>query len=492
MQLHDLLEPLEVAPSVLEVRGDDAIDIRSITHDSRAVSHGALFCCIPGGEHDGHAFAAEAVASGAVACLVERPLDVCVTQVQVRSVRSVLGPLCDTFFSHPSRAMRVLGVTGTNGKTTTTYLLEAIATAAGDRTGVVGTTGARLGGDAVPLRHTTPEATELQQLLASLRDDGAETIAMEVSSHALDQHRVDGTTFTAACFTNLSHDHLDYHGTADAYFEAKARLFTPSFTANAVIGIDDDRGEELVRRARERGLALTTYALDRPADVTARGVEYRQDGLRFELHARGQAVDVRSRLLGRFNVLNALAAAATAVAAGFALDAIRAGLSADVSVPGRMERIDDPRHDVTVFVDYAHTPDALAAALHAARGLVRGDGRLLVVFGCGGDRDRAKRPEMGAVATQQADIAILTSDNPRSERPEAIAEEVLAGVPAGVDHPAVELDRRRAIRAAVRRTRPGDVVMIAGKGHETGQTSGGVTQPFDDRSVAREELAERP
>jgi UDP-N-acetylmuramoyl-L-alanyl-D-glutamate--2,6-diaminopimelate ligase len=385
--------------------------------------------------------------------------------------------------------MRVIGVTGTNGKTTTTYLLESIARAAGQRTGVIGTVEARIGDATVPLRHTTPEATDLQALLAQMRDDDVGTVAMEVSSHALDQHRVDATRFVATCFTNLSHDHLDYHGTVEAYFDAKARLFTRDFTARAAIGVDDPYGRVLQERARAAGLAVTTYAVDDPgADVSADGIALGATGTTFTLvGSDGTRVPVRTSLVGMFNVTNALAAAASARLAGFDLDAVIEGLAAPVVVPGRMERI-DAGQEFTALVDYAHTPDALQTVLVAARGLTAPNGRLVVVFGCGGDRDRAKRPVMGAIATTLADEAILTSDNPRSEDPRAIADEVLAGVPDDAPAPIVELDRRRAIGRALHDARRGDVVVVDGKGHETGQTAAGVTTPFDDRAVVRDEL----
>jgi UDP-N-acetylmuramoyl-L-alanyl-D-glutamate--2,6-diaminopimelate ligase len=489
VRLHDLVAGLDA----FELRGESDVDVRTIVHDHRDAREGAMFCCIRGANVDGHLFAPEAVASGAVACLVERWLAVDVPQVRVDSVRIALGPLCARLFGDPSRALRVLGVTGTNGKTTTTYLLEAIGRAAGDLVGIVGTVGARIGDEPLPLRHTTPEATDLQALLAQIRDAGARTVAMEVSSHALDQHRVDGTHFAAVCFTNLSHDHLDYHGTLDEYFEAKARLFDPRFAWQCAINVDDPHGTRLAARAAERGLSVLTFGVDRPdAQVGALEVDIDRTCTRFVLVDRRSdaRVDVETSLVGRPNVSNALAAAATALAAGFAFATVADGLSARVRVPGRFEPV-EAGADVTVLVDYAHTPDALAAALDVARGLATGSGRVLVVFGCGGDRDRAKRPVMGDVAARRADAVFVTSDNSRSEDPTVIVSEILAGIPSSAPAPVVELDRRRAIRAALRESRAGDVVVIAGKGHESGQTAGDVTVPFDDRVVAREELAAR-
>jgi len=487
--LHALLDDLESRDDFLEVRGETDIDIASVVHDSREVAPGALFCCIPGARSDGHDHAPAALRNGAVALLVERMLPVAAAQARVGSVRRALGPLCARFHGDPSQSLRVLGVTGTNGKTSTTYLLEAIARANGERAGVIGTIEARIDGAVVPLRHTTPEATDLQALLARMREHAVDTVAMEVSSHALDQHRIDGTRFAAVTFTNLTHEHLDYHPSVEAYFEAKASLFDPRFSSRAAINLDDAYGAELRDRASSRGLQVCTFSIDDPsADVHARDVLLRRDETLFDLvdSRNDHHGVVRSPLVGRFNVENALAAAATALVVGFSFEAVLAGLGAPVRVPGRFERVGSGR-DFAVLVDYAHTPDALASVLDAARSLVDG-GKLVVVFGCGGDRDRSKRPLMGEVATRLADVAILTSDNARSEDPGAIALDVLEGVPPERVAPAVELDRRAAIRAALRAAGAGDVVVIAGKGHETGQTFDGVTTPFDDRIVAAEEL----
>jgi UDP-N-acetylmuramoyl-L-alanyl-D-glutamate--2,6-diaminopimelate ligase len=477
----------------VDLRGDPTVDVVAVAQDSRRVRRGSLFACIPGAVTDGHEHARAAVESGAVALLVERWLDLRspsgpVPEARVPSVRAAVGPVAARLHGEPSQAVSCLGVTGTNGKTTTTYLLASIGRAAGLRVAVLGTTGARIDGDAVELPHTTPEASELQAQLARVRDAGVAMVAMEVSSHALAQHRIDGTHFAAVCFTNLSHDHLDYHGSASAYFEAKARLFTGEFTARAAVNVDDPYGRVLAERAPIAGLELVTFALaDSDAHITATDVVNDDAGARFTLVDRtlGRSGTVQMPLLGRHNVENALAAAATARAAGQDLDAVVEGLSTAGTVPGRLERVDEGQ-EFLVLVDYAHTPDALAYALDAARELA-GVHRVIVVFGCGGDRDRAKRPAMGAVAANAADVAIVTSDNPRSEPASAIVDEVVAGA-TGAASVSVELDRRRAIRDALAEACAGDVVLIAGKGHETGQTTGGVTTPFDDRVVAREEL----
>jgi UDP-N-acetylmuramoyl-L-alanyl-D-glutamate--2,6-diaminopimelate ligase len=458
------------------------------------VRPGSCFACIPGTRTDGHDHAPAAVAAGAVALLVERPLGLGVPEARVRSVRAVLGPLASRLHHEPSRALRCVGVTGTNGKTTTTHLLHAIAIAGGARSATIGTTGARIGDErrerVLPIAFTTPEADELQTLLAALRDEGVKCVAMEVSSHALAQHRVDATWFAAACFTNLTHDHLDYHGTMDAYFAAKARLFTPDRCAIAVTNLDDPYGARIASIAGDGGLPVVTYALDDPrADVGAEAVQPGAHGTAFVLvdRARDERVDVTVPLVGRVNVYNAMAAAATARAVGEPLDVIVRGLAAVPVVPGRLERV-DAGQPFTVLVDYAHTPDALRHATAAARELA-GRARVAVVFGCGGDRDVDKRPVMGRVAAA-ADLVIVTSDNPRSEDPAAIAAAAARGARDAGASPVVELDRRAAIRHALVWAEPGDVVLVAGKGHEQGQTIGATTVPFDDRLVAREELAE--
>ena len=491
MRLHELLGGIGVLGWV----GDRSVEVSAITHDSRRAARGSCFACIPGAVTDGHLHAGAAVDAGAVALLVERELDLPVAQARVAGVRAALGPAAAAFYDHPSRRLRCLGVTGTNGKTTVTYLLEAIARAAGQRVGLIGTVGARVDGVPLPLERTTPEADDLQAILARMRDEHVRTVALEVSSHALEQHRVDGTWFAAACFTNLSQDHLDYHGSMASYFEAKARLFDPTRTAAAAVNVDDRNGLEIARRANDVGLPVLTFAgsderRSTRVDVVAQDVELSSSGTRFVLAARrtGARAAVASPLLGRFNVSNALAAAATALVSGLPFDAVVAGLQAPLAIPGRLERVMvAPDQPFTVLVDYAHTPDALERVLDTARRLVPG-GRVVVVFGAGGDRDRQKRPAMGGAAAGSADVVVLTSDNPRSEDPEQIARAVLDGLRDGPARVVVELDRRAAIRDAMREARPGDVVVIAGKGHETGQTIGERTVPFDDRVVAREEL----
>jgi UDP-N-acetylmuramoyl-L-alanyl-D-glutamate--2,6-diaminopimelate ligase len=462
-------------------------DVRAVVHATGGVGPGSLFFCVRGARVDGHELAGAAVAAGAVALVVDHVLPLAVPQVIVPDVRRAMGPLSAAFWGNPSHDLVVVGVTGTSGKTTVTHLLCPVLDASGRAPcAIIGTlSGAR----------TTPEATDLQAMLAAQRDRGSSgtgvgrgvgagrgAVAMEVSSHGLALHRVDGTRFAVAVFTNLSQDHLDFHHTMDDYFAAKAALFTPDFTDRAVVCSDDPRGRELLARLRApgSGVTATAYSLADAEELTLSpaGASFRW---------RGESVELA--LAGRFNVTNAVAAGAAAEALGIEPGVVARGLSAAAPVPGRFEAIEGGQR-FTVIVDYAHKPDALDQALRSARELVAEGRRLLVVFGCGGDRDVDKRPLMGEVATRLADDVILTSDNPRSEDPLAIIDDIRSGIPAGVAAAvAVEPNRRRAIESAVAEARPGDVVVIAGKGHETTQTIGDTVRPFDDRQVARATLA---
>ncbi len=469
--LQDLLGPVQARAMTLP---SDGIEIADVAYDSRRVQAGTLFCCVPGAMVDGHEHAAAAVAAGAVALLVERVLPLAVPQLVVPSVRSAMGPLASACFGDPSAELAVLAVTGTNGKTTTAYLQAAILAAAGHRCGLLGTVERRIGGVAEPAVRTTQEAIDLHRDLRRMVVAGDTACAVEVSSHALEQRREGGVRFASAVFTNLTRDHLDYHGDMDAYFAAKALLFDgrcPTAT-----NFDDPSGRRL---AADLG-----YGIDAAdAEVRAEAVALGADGTRFVLRSPWGDAEVATRLVGRFNVENALAAASGAGLAGVTLEAIVSGLAGLTGVPGRLEVVttDEP---FSVVVDYAHTPDALASILTALRPLVRG--RLIVVFGCGGDRDRGKRPEMAAAACALADRVVVTSDNPRSEDPEVIISEALAGADGRAES---VLDRAAAIRLVIAEAQPGDVIVIAGKGHEQGQDVAGVVAPFDDRAVAREALA---
>jgi UDP-N-acetylmuramoyl-L-alanyl-D-glutamate--2,6-diaminopimelate ligase len=458
-----LLRQVDIA----EIRGDvTGVEISAVDFDSRSVHPGSLFCCVPGATADGHDYAAGAVASGASALLCERFVDVDVVQARVAPgrVRTAMAEAASAMHGYPARDLQMVGVTGTNGKTTVTQLVRSILDVAGRSTGVIGTlTGER----------TTPESPVLQGLLADLRDQGRRAVAMEVSSHALAQQRVDGIVFDVAAFTNLSHDHLDHHATMDDYFAAKASLFEPSRARLGVVNVDDPWGERLWRAA---SIPMVPVRRSDASDISASvgTVAFRW---------RGRPVALA--LGGLFNVDNALMAASIASVLEVEDDAIVAGLAQSSPVPGRMEVIDNEL-PFSVVVDFAHTPAGLEVVLLSARPLT--SGRIICVFGCGGNRDRAKRPLMGEVADRLADVAILTSDNPRDEDPLAIIDDVRAGM-HGHATLVVEPDRRAAIGAALERAHRGDLVLIAGKGHETTQTVGDRTLPFDDRDEARKALA---
>ncbi len=453
---------------VVDVRGDPATtDVTSIAFDSRAVEEGALFCCVPGAHTDGHDHASEAVSAGAVGLVCEHFLELPATQVRVGAggVATAMAEVAASFFDHPARDLAVIGVTGTNGKTTVTQLVASVLGTAGVPTGVIGTlSGAR----------TTPESPVLQQRLAVLRAEGRRAAALEVSSHALAQHRVDGMVFAVAAFTNLSREHLDYHRTMDEYFAAKSRLFEPDRARRAVVDVDDPWGQRLAEHL-DADRVVTVSRSDASDVELALG--------RTSFTWRGRRVTLP--LTGAFNIDNALVAAGIAGVLGVGDETVVAGLATARTVPGRMEPI-EATSDVAVLVDYAHTPGGLELALSSARALTTG--RLICLFGCGGDRDHGKRPEMGEVAARLADVVVLTSDNPRSEDPATIIREIEAGAGSGT-HLVVEPDRARAIEVAVELAERGDVVLLAGKGHETTQTVGTRSLPFDDRVEARRALA---
>jgi UDP-N-acetylmuramoyl-L-alanyl-D-glutamate--2,6-diaminopimelate ligase len=443
----------------------DGIEIRAVDHDSRAVAPGSLFCALVGENTDGHTHAAAALERGAVALVVEHHLELDAVQVVVPDTRTAMGLLADALHDHPSRKIDVVGVTGTNGKTTVTHLLGTVLDHAGRPTAVLGTlSGAR----------TTPESPELQARLAQAVADGDAAVAMEVSSHAMELRRIVGTWFEVAVFTNLSQDHLDFHTTMDRYFAAKARLFEPGRAALGVVNRDDPWGRRLLDQL---AIPAVAWSVEDATDV-----ELRPDGTRFTW--RGQRVAIG--LAGRFNLANAVAAGEAAIALGLTPEEVAAGLAVAEPVAGRFEPVGEG--DVSVLVDYAHTPDGIDQALASARELT--GGRVIVVFGCGGDRDRDKRPLMGRAAERGADLVVLTSDNSRSEDPATIIEEVLAGVERPKDL-VVEIDRRRAIEKAVAEAAPGDLVVVAGKGHETTQDFGDRVIDFDDRVVAAEALRRR-
>jgi UDP-N-acetylmuramoyl-L-alanyl-D-glutamate--2,6-diaminopimelate ligase len=463
-----------------------------VTHDSRDVRPGFVFVALRGLKAEGVAFAPQAIAAGARAVVAERdsPAGTAVPWVVVRDARLALASLSAEFYGHPSRQMRVVGITGTNGKTTTSYLVSSMFEAAGIQCGVMGTVSHRIGDREVPATRTTPEAPELQRLLREMADAGCGACAMEVSSHALALRRADAIEFAAGVFTNLTRDHLDFHTDMEQYFAAKRRLFEllpPG--APAVVNVDDPRGAAIVEMASRP----VTYSLQRRADVTPGPIALTLRGLEFDIRIPQGTVHVHSNLIGRPNVYNILAATGVAAGLDLPLDAMERGIARLAGVPGRFERVSTPADDVTVIVDYAHTDDALRNLLETARPLAAR--RLITVFGAGGDRDRTKRPLMGMVAARLSDVVVITSDNPRSEEPQRIMDEIALGVQAEARQRDVAVvgivDRREAIHHAVSQAAAGDVVLIAGKGHEKYQEIAGRALPFDDSAEAREALAAR-
>jgi UDP-N-acetylmuramoyl-L-alanyl-D-glutamate--2,6-diaminopimelate ligase len=464
MRLGSLLSAAGINATLLETEAA-SIEVARVSHDSRSVQSGDLFCCVPGASHDGHDFASEAVRCGASVLVCERPLGLTTPTVIVPSVREAMPLLAAAIHGWPSRHLSLVGVTGTNGKTSVVHLLSWILARSGMSTEVHGTlSGGR----------TTPEATDLQSMFGRWVSDGVEAAAIEVSSHALAQHRVDGTHFALVGFTNLSRDHLDFHTSMSDYETAKARLFDGSFSTSALVMVDTPAGRRMAVRAREAGMDVTEVEV-----ATAGGV-IRSDGVGFEW--RGHPVEVSTP--GRFTIANALLAAEMAAALGLGESDVVDGLSSAPPVPGRFELV-PLEGGPMVVVDYAHTPDALSAALATARQIVAG--RLLVVLGCGGGRDRGKRPEMGRIALAGSDMVVVTSDNPRDEPPEGVIADILSGMDSAPS--LVEPDRRLAIAAALRLAGPDDLVLIAGKGHEDTQESEGRFEPFDDRVTARREWA---
>jgi UDP-N-acetylmuramoyl-L-alanyl-D-glutamate--2,6-diaminopimelate ligase len=503
--LHELLTDLREPPSAAE--GDLNVDVASLATDSRAVRPGALFFALPGARTDGRRFVSQALERGAVAVAAPDLLDAPsgVARIALPSIERSLGEIAARFYDHPTRKLFLLGVTGTNGKTTVTHLLEAIWKRAGFRPGLIGTIYYRLGEQAWPAPLTTPQAVELQRLLAQMVEAGATHVVMEVSSHALALERVSACDWNGALFTNLTRDHLDFHRDMENYFAAKQRLFAELLPRSAkhdrfaVVNRDDPFGRRVIETARDR---VVTFGHGDDADVAPLEVERSLAGLKGEIRIRDERIPISSTLVGDAHLENILAAAAAAWAQGIPRAAIAEGIAQCRGIPGRMERVDDGG-PFAVLVDYAHTPDALERAVRILRGIA--EGRLIVVFGCGGDRDRGKRPLMGEATARIADIVIATSDNPRSEDPLKILHEIERGiVEAGLD-PIQESaarredasgylvipDRRRAIHLAIEIARPSDVVLIAGKGHETYQIVGAERHPFDDREEARQSLRER-
>ena len=470
--------------------GNGSEEVAGLAYRSDAVQPGDMFFCIVGLVVDGHSFAQDAIDRGAKFIVVERKLYLAetddVTLIVVKDSRKAMAHVADRFYGSPSAEFSLVGVTGTNGKTTTTYLVEQIARAAGKRTGVIGTVGVEIAGAREKAEHTTPESPDLQRTFARMRDAHCDVVAMEVSSHALDLLRTWHTHFAVTAFSNLTQDHLDYHHTFEAYFEAKARLFSSDYPAKRVICIDDKWGRELHRRCSGADDWVITTGFDPIAQIHPVSVDLQPTHTSVELDVRGRRVSFTYPLVGRFNVENVMCAYGIAMALGISHDTITSALSAAPQVPGRLEHVKAKADGgISVFVDYAHTPDALAKAISSVKALSRG--RTFVVFGCGGNRDVAKRSIMGRVALD-ADYAVVTSDNPRNERPEDIIDDIVSGMGEGTDHYEVVPDRRAAIARAIELAQSGDSILIAGKGHEDYQIVGSETLHFDDREVAAEEL----
>ena len=467
--------------------------VTGIAYDSRSVEPGQVFVALKGVHADGAAFVRQAAERGALAVVSEQPAPAGngVAWAQVTDARLALAVLAASFYRHPSDEMQVVGITGTNGKTTTAYLVASVFEAAGIKCGVMGTVAYKIGDEIRESTRTTPEAPDVQRLLREMVDRGCGACAIEASSHALALRRVDGTSFAAAVFTNLTRDHLDFHRDMETYFQAKRRLFDmlpPG--APSLINIDDPKGAALVEIA---GRPIT-YAVNRPADITPGPLSFTLDGLVFDVRTPRGTLHVRSKLVGRPNVYNILAAVSTAVAIGLPFDVIEQGILSLDGVPGRFEVVSSPNDEITVVVDYAHTDDALRNLLETARPLA--PGRVITVFGCGGERDRTKRPLMGAVAGRLSDLIVITSDNPRGEDPVRIIEEIQRGITPDTRRDSSQrilaiVDRHDAVAKAIELARAGDLVLLAGKGHEKYQVIGEEQLPFDDAVVAREALARR-
>jgi len=477
-----------------QVSGDKAaVEVTQIAHDSRLVERGALFVALPGLKVDGGSFVADALAKGAVAVLAEKPISVAGRVFRVPSARKALATAAANFFARPADHLRLLAVTGTNGKTTTSYLLESICSSGGASTGLIGTIETKFAGQTREATHTTPDALELHRTFQEMGKLGADTVVMEVSSHALSQERVFGLVFKAAAFTNLSRDHLDYHKDLEDYFQSKRRLFTENLSPEgvAVVNGDDTYGNRIYNELRSAKRMAWKFSHQGNAELSATNVEFTLRGIRATLKTPAGDIPIESTLLGPHNLENVLAATGIALTAGFSRRDVQEGISRLRGVPGRLEPFEG--NGVVALVDYAHTDDALRRTLGSARSIAKG--RLLVVFGCGGDRDKGKRPLMGSAVAELSDLAVVTSDNPRSEDPDEIIAQVVAGIEkggfrrisagkakSGERGYLVESDRAAAIQLAVSFAKPGDLVVVAGKGHETYQEIEGEKQPFDDRA----------
>ncbi len=484
MKLCTMFEKL---PYLVETRGNMVTEIGDLCSDSRktkGVKNG-LFFCIPGAKFDAHEYAAQAVENGCVALVVDHFVDVDVPQVKVSSVRAAMARMAAAFYGHPADGMRLVGVTGTKGKTTTSYMIKSILEQAGMTVGLIGTTGNMIGEKRIASNYTTPDPIDLQRDLREMADAGAQAVVMEVSAHAIDMFRLDGMVFEVGAYTNLSQDHLDYFGTMEKYFECKKRFFTTGMVKNAVLNADEETSVSILR---DLTIPHVTFGIAAAADLFARDIEISESGVSFELKLQGMhALPIHLRMTGMFNVYNAIAAASCAMVLGISHDDIRAGLEKIENVPGRIEMLPTDK-PYRVILDYAHAPDALDNILRTCREFTRG--RLIALFGCGGDRDRGKRPIMGRIGGELADLCILTSDNPRNEDPMAILNAIEEGIRETDCEYVVIENRREAIRYALSIGQPGDVIALCGKGHENYQEIRGVKHPFDEKVIVAELLAE--
>ena len=475
----------ENMPYLVEIKGDLDTEILSLCSNSREKVEKGLFFCIPGARFDAHDFAPQAVANGNAALVVDHFVDVDVPQVKVTNVRAAMSRMAAAFYGYPANELRLIGVTGTKGKTTTTYMIKSIVETAGMKCGLVGTTGNMIGEKRIASNYTTPDPIDLQRDLRQMADEGVQVVIMEVSAHAIDMFRLDGLTFEVGAYTNLSQDHLDYFGTMEKYFECKKAFFTRGMARNAVLNVDEETSADILR---DLDVPHLTFGIAAPADLFARDIEITEDGVSFDVKLQGMhALPIALRMTGMFNVYNAIAAASCAMVMGISHEAIREGLQKIENVPGRIEMLPTGT-PYRVILDYAHAPDALDNILKTCRTFTKG--RLIALFGCGGDRDKGKRPIMGRIGGELADLCILTSDNPRTEDPMAILESIREGIEETACPYVMIENRREAIRHALEIGKPGDVIALCGKGHETYQEINGVKHPFDEKVVVAELLAE--
>ena len=475
----------ENMPYLTETQGNMDTEILSVCSNSREKVDKGLFFCIPGARFDAHDYAPQAVANGCVALVVDHYVDVDVPQVKVSNVRAAMSRMAAAFYGHPAQEMRFVGVTGTKGKTTTTYMIKSILEQAGLKCGLVGTTGNMIGEKRIASNYTTPDPIDLQRDLRQMADEGVQAVIMEVSAHAIDMFRLDGMVFEVGAYTNLSQDHLDYFGTMQKYFECKKEFFTRGMVKNAVLNVDEETSADILRDIETPHL---TFGIAAAADLFARDIEITEDGVSFDVKLQGMhALPINLRMTGMFNVYNAIAAASCAMVMGISADDIKAGLEKIENVPGRIEMLPTGT-PYRVILDYAHAPDALDNILKTCRTFTKG--RLIALFGCGGDRDKGKRPIMGRIGGELADLCILTSDNPRTEDPMAILKAIEEGIQETACPYVVIENRREAIRHALEIGKAGDVIALCGKGHENYQEINGVKHPFDEKVVVAELLSE--